>query len=243
MEKLRSKYESTVSKPEGGEEHSQAYYVILAAQKREELQREGDELDTEIRRREKEMKALEHTLNHLNVRNTQFRLSFQKADMTGQDADELSNMQEQAKMNQDALFRKKKELQRLQTDYEEDMRRLEQVSQQAARLDEQITHLINAKSQVESELAQQQEALSKADEKLEKLVSRHREANEDPDFPGEETLQEKLFKAEAYEANTEAVLQTLAQLSHEFPEIYDVLNVTLQKNGMQLPQGRAGTGQ
>ncbi|GMH99393.1 hypothetical protein TrLO_g134 [Triparma laevis f. longispina] len=245
VEKLRSKYESTISKPEGGEEHSQAALVIMAAQKREELQREGDELDTEIRRREREMKALEHTLNHLNVRNTQFRLSFQKADMTSQDADELGQMQEQAKMAQDTLFRKKKELQRLQTDYEEDMRRLEQVSQQAARLDEQNTHLVNAKAQVESELSQQGEALAKATEKLEKLTVRHREANEDPDFPGEETVQEKLFKAETFEANTDAVLQTLAQLSHEFPEIYDSLNVTLQKNGLKLPQGggAGGSGQ
>ncbi|GMH92487.1 hypothetical protein TrVE_jg6733 [Triparma verrucosa] len=243
VEKLRSKYESTISKPEGGEDVSQAALVIMAAQKREELQREGDELDTEIRRREKEMKALEHTLNHLNVRNTQFRLSFQKADMTSQDADELGQMQEQAKMAQDTLFRKKKELQRLQTDYEEDMRRLEQVSQQAARLDEQNTHLVNAKAQVESELAQQEEALGKATEKLEKLTVRHREANEDPDFLGEETVQEKLFKAETYEANTDAVLQTLAQLSHEFPEIYDSLNVTLQKNGLKLPQAGGGDGQ
>ena len=240
VDKLKSKYESTVSKPEGGEEISQAAMVIMAAQKREELQREGDELDQEIRRREKEMRALEHTLNHLNVRNTQFRLSFHKADMGSNEAEELQQLQDQAKMGSDALFRKKKELQRLQTDYEEDMRRLEQVNQQASRLDEQNTHLVNAQVQVENELERQAEALARADDRLGKLRARHREQFEDPDLPGEETLQEKLFKAESYEQNTAAVLQTLGQLSNEFPEIYDTLVTSLSKNGLQIPEGGGG---
>jgi hypothetical protein len=58
--------------------HSQAYYIIKAAQKREELQRKGDQLDQDIRKCEKEIRALNTTLDHLNARNTAFRESFQK---------------------------------------------------------------------------------------------------------------------------------------------------------------------
>lgn len=71
---LRAKFETLAARVRGsgdagGEERSQAYFVIKAAQQREELQREGDELDAGIRKCEREIKALVATLKSLNVRN------------------------------------------------------------------------------------------------------------------------------------------------------------------------------
>ena len=54
----------------------QAYYVIKAAQEREELQREGDILDGHIQTAEREVRGLEATLAKLNVVNVDMGNSF-----------------------------------------------------------------------------------------------------------------------------------------------------------------------
>ena len=235
---LAAKYEkvvksSSVRSEEGGEPKSQAFYMIQAAQKREELQRQGDELDQEIRRREREMRALEATLRHVNVRNTKYRTSFQKANMKSGEAEDMKQLEEQAKLAADALFRRKKELQRLATDFEEDDRRLRQVEGQCTRLEERNGHLAEAKQQMEVELAAQDEALTKHDERLARLSALHRGDGE------EETVQEKHFRAEGLRDATKSVLRTLGDLAKAYPELKDVLNATLQDHGLH-PELLAG---
>ncbi|KAF5827559.1 coiled-coil domain-containing protein 39 [Dunaliella salina] len=88
VEKLQAKFEVVSTKHHGGPDdvgpdgqpHSQAYYVIRAAQEREELQREGDELDAKIRKAEKEVAALEATLLQCVGSNGQYASSFVKVD-------------------------------------------------------------------------------------------------------------------------------------------------------------------
>ena len=75
-------------------EHSQAYYVIKAAQEREELQRYGDELDGKIRKAHKELQALMNTLKHLQGRNQNYRDKFLKG-AEGADLEKKQILEEQ----------------------------------------------------------------------------------------------------------------------------------------------------
>ena len=81
IEKLKKRYEiitMSMQTPEGEEEHSQAYHVINAAQEKESLQRDGDELHAKIQKAEREIEGLENTLDIINGGNNQLRQSLKK---------------------------------------------------------------------------------------------------------------------------------------------------------------------
>jgi chromosome segregation ATPase len=205
VEKLKARFDA-VTNAKGGKEEgvSQSHFIILAAQKREELQRKGDDLDANIRKTEKELRALQATLDHLNVRNTAYRESFQKVSLDGNDFEVLKQLEERNKMSKDNMFRKKKELQRLATDYDEDTRRLELIRNKAGRADKQKQNLENAKSQIQEELLTQQGQLDELQDKVEKVVDKHRSSVSETqmDLGGEGdsmlSIEEKAVKAEVY---------------------------------------------
>lgn len=57
---------------------SRSILFLQAAQEKEELQKEGDSLDAKINKAEKEIYALENTLQVLNSCNNNFKQSFKK---------------------------------------------------------------------------------------------------------------------------------------------------------------------
>jgi len=239
VEKLRDKYETICKtskvrgEEDGGQPKSQAYYLIQAAQRREELQRKGDELDDEIRKDEKDIRKLSRALQDLAQRNTKYRVAHQRTEVTQEDHERMQQMQEQAKVASEALFKRKKELQRLRTDLEEDTHRLEQVQQQSARLEERNSHLRSAAEQMSAELDAQKENVSKVEGKIEKLARAHREkaggAVENP------TIQEMDFQAEGTLDTVKNVLYTLGQLGNEYPEIKEALSNLLRSKGLAVP--------
>lgn len=234
---LKSRFEAVAR--EGDAQHSQAYYIIQAAQKREELQRKGDSLDQDVRRCEHEIRQLRMCLDHLNARNVAIRESFQKVDLKGNDAEILQQLEERTKLNKDALFRKKKELQRLIVDFEEDARRLEQVRAQNEKQVMSLEQLRNAKAQVEAELVAQQNQMDELLQRMDKIAQKHRkkclDAGMDPNAVQNGTLEEKAVKSEVLKDVVQNVLYTLGQLAVEFPEVSEALNARLTEADLRLP--------
>ncbi|KAJ3043434.1 Coiled-coil domain-containing protein 39 [Rhizophlyctis rosea] len=120
VEKLKRRYEILITQfapsEEGAEEeHSQAYYVIKAAQRREELQREGDELDASIRKCEKECRALENTLGIMNGRNEEFRMNLYKAELNSKDVQHKEMLEQQFRQVMERYKQKRQQIQSLQS--------------------------------------------------------------------------------------------------------------------------------
>ncbi len=85
----------TIAPSSDGEEHSQAYYLVKAAQEREALQSRGDQLDVQIRKGEKEIRALQNTLEMMNGRNHQYRQTLAKSDPSSAEAMQRDDLEAQ----------------------------------------------------------------------------------------------------------------------------------------------------
>lgn len=219
---------------EGAGERSQAYFVIKAAQKREELQREGDGLDAKIRKLEREVKALMATLDGLNSMNTQYRVSQTKADFSSEDGDKLRRLQSQSTAAADILFRKKRDLQQAATDVEQETSRASQLNAACSSTRAHMQHLRNSQAQAESEVAGVLADLRKANSQLHAAADAHRRfAGVDADTP---TADEIAFAVQARSDTHANVLFTLAQLVKEFPEMQPTLFGQMQEKGLKLPQ-------
>ncbi|NXS99050.1 CCD39 protein, partial [Jacana jacana] len=117
IDKLRCRYKILniiMMPPEGEEEKTQAYYVIKAAQEKEELQREGDDLDAKICKAEKEMVALENTLCVLNNCNSSYRNSFKEVTETSEEYEEKLKLEEEKKAADEKYRYKRRQIKELQ---------------------------------------------------------------------------------------------------------------------------------
>merc|ERR1711935_240021 len=92
----------------------------------EELQRYGDELDQKLRKCEKEIKALINTLDHLKMRNKNYRDKFIQG-AEGADLEKKQILEDQCRAASETLFRKRRDLQQLQSNFETASRELNEI--------------------------------------------------------------------------------------------------------------------
>merc|ERR1711904_336243 len=153
-----------VKKEAGEEQHSQAYYVLKAAQAKEELQRKGDELDDKIRRAEREIRALENTLGHLVTRNQKFKENFLTANQQNQtELEEKQMLEEQSRAANEVLFKKKKMLAQLEREEKEDLKRYEELRGQHENLGAHVNELAASRDSLAGDIDPQAPKLDRAD--------------------------------------------------------------------------------
>jgi len=241
VEKLDNKYGIVCGKMgadgdgDGDGEHTQAYYVIKAAQEREELQRQGDELDQKIQKAEREIRALEKTLQHLFAKNAGYKRSFQPVEKASPQYEQKVILEEQHR----AALSKYRSHRLEQSELEQEIARAQQTLMEH---DEQIG---SAESQLAAQAERQSrftEQVSAAGAELERkkaevqlLLSTHRATAQVPE--GEQTVLELECEVIKTKADNDSVIACLMQAasSSDDPAFTEHLLNEFSKAGIETP--------
>ena len=155
---LETKYQSLIAcrRTEDGQVHSQAYYLMKSAQKRDELQRKGDDLDIAVQTAERELRAMENSLEYMRSSNRTYAQVLKKSDTKNEDSAHLEDkivdvnniihknlrliQQLEIEAHQDITLNLQQQLKQAETDYEiivsESREIVKEVSVATARADE-----------------------------------------------------------------------------------------------------------
>jgi chromosome segregation ATPase len=228
LDKTKAKYDmvSVVNAKRGEGEgfESPELKLILAAQRREELQQEGDKLDETIQKKEKEIKSLEKTLMQLKELNTNYRSSFSRADASGTNAQKLEELETQVQVAEDTLVRVRKELQVLQKSLTEDKSELDHMMGQIASHEDKNSELRLAKMHFEGEANAAKRSIDEYSAKV--------SAYQNLSHHSRRELQYKKFHAELVSLQADRIIQLLINLGEEFPELRDDIFSGMKRMGM-----------
>ncbi|XP_041751623.2 coiled-coil domain-containing protein 39 [Coregonus clupeaformis] len=234
VDKMRKRYEiMTVSMaaPEGEEEKSQAYYVIKAAQEKEELQREGDDLDGKIRKMEKEIRALENTLHVINSRNTTYRKSFNKVTESSEEYQEKLKLDEQKRAAEEKYKYKRRQIRELQEDIQGMNNTLDSLLQEEAVQNERTEETQSRIMSMNRELVSQQEKLDRVTKQCSKLTKEIRSAKK----AKEETFEERDIELRELKDFNKNINKMLLVAMEEQPDLRSALHMYFVQANLPLP--------
>ena len=236
VEKLKKRYEILMTQfapEEGEEEHTQAYYVIKAAQRREELQREGDELDANIRRAEKEIKALENTLKLMNDRNESYRMNMYKAELDSKDIQHKEMLEIEYRQVMENYKVKREQIQDLQ----QKLQLLEQELNEVSNSESQSLHavqVLEARIQaIRREVEDQQVKCNRASKFVTSAAKKIRQTR--GSSINKLTPEEKDFQVRKLREVGTAVMTELKRVGSKLPEFNATLQSLMQEYNISPP--------
>lgn len=196
MKNLEIKYKSLIQSQQGNvniNEHSQAYYIIKAAQQREEYERKNDELQAHISKADSELKALHNTLAHLKNRNMKFRDYNINKNATKEDHKLKADLENQFNEIGNSLVEKKKEMQNLKKMLENNENMLRETEQKLNFMKQKKVEIVYEYNNCEKELKDKDMKFERAAKALFRNENLLKKKNLVVDEQAEELVQYKLL--------------------------------------------------
>ncbi|XP_026791805.3 coiled-coil domain-containing protein 39 [Pangasianodon hypophthalmus] len=234
VDKMKKKYEIitiSMAAPEGEEDKSQAYYIIKAAQEKEELQRKGDDLDSKIRKAEKENKALENTMHLLNNHNSTYRKSFNKVTESSPEYQEKLKLEEQKRAADEKVKFKRRQIRELQENIEAMSSSLNSLQQEEVAQTKRNVDLHARIVSLNKELVSQQEKLDRATKQSSKLKKEIRSTKNTT----EETFEERDIKLKELKDCKKAINKMLLDVMEQYPDLQAILQTYYMQANLPLP--------
>ncbi|XP_057594784.1 coiled-coil domain-containing protein 39 [Hippopotamus amphibius kiboko] len=234
IDKLKNRYEIltvVMLPPEGEEEKTQAYYVIKAAQEKEELQREGDSLDAKINKAEKEINALGNTLQVLNSCNNNYKQSFKKVTPSSAEYEVKIQLEEQKRAVDEKHRYKQRQIRELQEDIQSMENTLAVIEHLTNNVKEKISEKQAYALQLSRETEEQKPKLERVTKQCAKLIKEIRLLKDTKD----ETLEEQDIKLREVKQLHKIIDEMLVGITEENAEIGIILQTYFQQSGLELP--------
>ncbi|KAM9089836.1 coiled-coil domain-containing protein 39 [Megaptera novaeangliae] len=234
IDKLKNRYEIltvVMLPPEGEEEKTQAYYVIKAAQEKEELQREGDSLDAKINKAEKEIYALGNTLQVLNSCNNNYKQSFKKVTPSSAEYEVKIQLEEQKRAVDEKHRYKQRQIRELQEDIQSMENTLAVIEHLTNNVKEKISEKQAYALQLRRETEEQKPKLERVTKQCAKLIKEIRLLKDTKD----ETLEEQDIKLREVKQLHKIIDEMLVDITEENAEIGIILQTYFQQSGLALP--------
>ncbi|XP_032754412.1 coiled-coil domain-containing protein 39 [Rattus rattus] len=236
IDKLKNRYEIltvVMLPPEGEEEKTQSYYVIKAAQEKEELQREGDSLDAKISKAEKEIYALQNTLQVLSSCNNNYKQSFKKVTPSSDEYGIKIQLEEQKRTADEKYRCKQRQIRELQEDIQSMENTFEVIEHLANNAREKLSEKQTLSFQLRKETEEQKPKIQRVTKQCGRLRREIRILRQTND----ETLEEQDIQLREIIQFHKDIDQMLVN-AMENAEIHVLFQTYFQQNGLELPTAK-----
>lgn len=235
IEKLKQKYESVIAIRGGNSSEetakSHALAIVQAAQKRQELESKGDELDAQIKAKQRELLQLEATLNTMQHSNNDYRALLRGG---GQAGEEATQQAEEKAAAAEQLKNVQERLRKLRKDLEETLQLLsyqqKMLSESALETDvltrETQEHALR-RQQLEKDVPAQTPKIERAQKQLAKMATDHKARHS---VPGDaDTDAEREFQYDELKETNTIILASLQQIGAQDGRVGPVLGGLLKE--------------